>query len=535
MEEKNTLISIIVPVYNVSEWMDQCLDSIINQTLGDFEVILINDGSTDGSDIKCQEWKNRDRRIRIISKENEGSPAARNDGIENAAGEYVVFIDADDWIDATYLEKLYDAIIKNGVKMSECDIYRFNDKTGEKTYHACSGNMGLQYTLEEHIIFGHTGIWKCMIKKSLFIDFGIRFPNCHGEAKAVYPLLLAVSGEIANVQEGLYYYRRYRKGSLTEKPRSNDGDENAVGLLSADNLLWGFKKLGIYDKYENALQKNIKLGFSDRLAGLLNRREKKEFLKLSEKYYSYIANRFPQAINYRYLIIGGYNLNRILRYLDTIQNPYGRFNFSSIVSLMHPVKKKLQFTHRNKYREMMVNRDIVSSFWDVIDVINPEYVFLDFLEERFDLLEYSEGYITKSDAFDGTDLKLENQKILKRDSEECLELWKNSFREFMAYITKKVPEHKIVIIENYLSEETGDIYARQHFNEIDRIRNTNQLLRKYYSFASLNYKQLTTIKTSSCQYYFTDKLYEYGAIPSHLNEIVNREISKRIEEKLFYK
>ena len=239
-------ISVIIPVYNVFEWLDQCIESVINQTFTNFEVILVNDGSTDGSNLKCQEWSQKDSRIRTISKDNEGPSIARNCGIQNAVGEYLVFIDADDWVETTYLEKLYNAINEYKVQMAECDIYRFDNNTGEQTYHVCYGTMGQQYTLEQRIIYGHTAIWKCMIKKSLFTDYNITFPNCHGEAKAIYALLVALSGQIANVHEGLYHYRRFRQGSLTEKPRINNGDENAIGLQSVDNLLRGFKSCSLY-------------------------------------------------------------------------------------------------------------------------------------------------------------------------------------------------------------------------------------------------------------------------------------------------
>ncbi len=341
-------VSVIIPVYNVYEWLDQCMESVVSQTFTDFEVILINDGSTDGSEKKCWEWVENDSRIRVISKKNEGPSSARNCGIQNAKGEFLVFIDPDDWIDCTYLQKLYTAIIESKTGIAECDVYKFNNKTGEQTYHICSGSMGLEYTLEEHMKYGFTAIWKCMIRKNLFTDYGIVFPNCHSEARAVYPLLLALSGKIVNVHEGLYYYRRFRPKALSEQPRINNGDEKAVGLLAFDNLLQNFKTCGLYDKYKQVLEEIIKKKLSELLAGLFYRREEREFLQLTEKYYSYIAKKFPGTGNFRYITIGGYNLNRILWHMNVLHNPYTRFNFSSIVSLMYPVVNSSQCMHQNK-------------------------------------------------------------------------------------------------------------------------------------------------------------------------------------------
>lgn len=531
-EGRLAIISVIIPVYNVYDWLDQCMKSIINQTFTNFEVILINDGSTDGSDIKCGKWEEKDSRVRVISKKNEGPSIARNCGMRHAKGEYLVFIDADDWIECTYLEKLYNAIVKQKVAISECDVYRFNNDTGEKVYRCCSGNLGIQYSLEEHMKYGYTAIWKCMIKKSVFTDYGIDFPNCHSESRAVYPLILAISGDIANVQEGLYNYRRFRKGSLSEKPRINDGDEKAIGLRAFDALIQGFKLCNLYDKYENLLQELIKMKLSDLLAATFYRREKKDFLDLVENYYTYIGERFPKSINFKYINLGGYNLNRILCHMNLLHNPYGRFNFSSIISLMNPVTNPTQCIHRNKYREIMVKRDIISSFWEIVDEVKPEYIFIDFIEERFDILECFNGYITKSDAFEEAQLNLLDFRIIERDSEECLKLWQNSFYKFMEKIENKIPECKIVVIENYLSEQFGDINSRTYFENIKEIRKKNYTLKQCYDFVKENYKDIPTINASKCDYYFTDKEYEYGAFPSHLNEIVNQKIADKIKGEI---
>ncbi len=525
-------VSVIIPVYNVYEWIDFCLESIVTQTFSDFEVLLIDDGSTDGSDRKCQKWAEKDSRIKVMPKKNEGPSIARNYGLQYAAGEYVVFIDADDWVESTYLEKLYHAIIQNHVLMSECDVYRFNNVTGEKVYCACSGRMGRQYTLEEHMIYGAAQIWKCMIKKTVFTEYGIKFPDCHGEAKAIYSLLLALSGGISNVEEGLYYYRKFRCGSLSEKPRENHGDENAVGLQSSDCLLQGFQEQGVYQKYEPLLRKIVKLRLSERLAGLLYRREKKEFCLLAEQYYSYIERKFPNTMNFRYMILGGYNLNRILWHMDVLQNPYGRFNFSSLISLMNPAEEPFLCLHKNKYREIMVRRDIESEFWKIIKEIEPEYIFIDFIEERFDILKYAGGYITRSDAFETLEQGPAKEHIIERNSEECFKLWEISFQNFIEKVQVEHPKCRIIVIENYLSEEVGDIYEKTYFENIDEIRSKNLVLKLYYKFVSENFPYIPMIETADCAYYYTDRKYEYGAIPSHLNEIVNREIADRIERNI---
>lgn len=107
------LISVIVPVYNVKQYLQRCVDSILEQSYQTFELILVDDGSTDGSSELCDECATKDPRVKVIHKENAGVSAARNDGMDLAQGTYLAFIDGDDWIEADYLKKLVQAIVEN--------------------------------------------------------------------------------------------------------------------------------------------------------------------------------------------------------------------------------------------------------------------------------------------------------------------------------------------------------------------------------------------------------------------------------------
>ena len=118
---ENLKISIVVPIYNVEEYLDECVTSLVNQTYNNLEILLVNDGSTDGTAKKIDEWAKKDERIKVFHKENEGTHSARNLGIANATGEYVMFIDPDDWIDLNTVESLVFEIETNGA-----DVVRYN-------------------------------------------------------------------------------------------------------------------------------------------------------------------------------------------------------------------------------------------------------------------------------------------------------------------------------------------------------------------------------------------------------------------------
>ena len=111
------LISIIVPVYNVESYLKRCIESILNQTFRDFELILVNDGSTDNSEIICKEYALKDERIKYFYQRNKGVSEARNKGIDNSSGEYIQFIDSDDYVDENFLE-----IVVNRFKRDNSDI-----------------------------------------------------------------------------------------------------------------------------------------------------------------------------------------------------------------------------------------------------------------------------------------------------------------------------------------------------------------------------------------------------------------------------
>ena len=120
-------ISVIVPVYNVEKYIKKCLDTIISQTFSDIEIICVNDGSTDSSRKILEEYKNKDSRIIIIDKKNGGLSSARNAGMKVAMGEYISFIDSDDWIEETMLEKLYNNMTTLNTDITICAVHQFDE------------------------------------------------------------------------------------------------------------------------------------------------------------------------------------------------------------------------------------------------------------------------------------------------------------------------------------------------------------------------------------------------------------------------
>jgi len=134
------LISIIVPVYNVEQYLDKCMESIVHQTYKNIEIILIDDGSTDNSSEKCDDWAEKDNRIIVIHKENGGVSSARNRGLKEAKGRYIGFVDPDDYIDKDMYRKMYEEIQKDNIDFVFCDfnVISFDKKKKDSEINKCS-------------------------------------------------------------------------------------------------------------------------------------------------------------------------------------------------------------------------------------------------------------------------------------------------------------------------------------------------------------------------------------------------------------
>ena len=156
------MISVIVPVYNVEKYFDACINSIISQTYKELEIILVDDGSTDSSGRLCDQYAKKDSRIKVIHKENGGVSSARNTGIDIATGEYITFVDADDYIDANMYETLYEMAIKTGAEIVECDfVYRKVPENVKNQVYEISGLKALEKLYSDDTEYGILTVSPC--------------------------------------------------------------------------------------------------------------------------------------------------------------------------------------------------------------------------------------------------------------------------------------------------------------------------------------------------------------------------------------
>lgn len=203
------LISIIVPVYNVEQYLPKCIDSILAQTYTDFELILVDDGSTDGSGKICDEFKKTDPRVIVVHKANGGQSSARNTALDMVKGEYIACIDADDWVDAFYLEQLLKSCLRYGAQLALCDMYFARVDGCYRGYNTkftiLQQPAALESILKEEVIKGYA----CakLYKTELFV--GLRYPEGRVfEDTALTYKLVHRCLSVVHTGEVRYYYRR---------------------------------------------------------------------------------------------------------------------------------------------------------------------------------------------------------------------------------------------------------------------------------------------------------------------------------------
>ena len=208
----NPKVSVIIPVYKVEKYIRRCIDSVLAQTLADFECIIVNDCSPDSSPQICDEYARKDARIKVIHKpQNEGLPQARKTGFENSTGEYIQFVDSDDWMEPVMLEKLYCEAIASGADMVACDYYR--DDTQSYYYEV--------QTIDTENNFNNLGfvqwaaVWNKLCHRKIIAE--VTFPVAGKyEDRAITQQAIFFSKKIAKIPYPLYHYCTNRESAFEQ-------------------------------------------------------------------------------------------------------------------------------------------------------------------------------------------------------------------------------------------------------------------------------------------------------------------------------
>lgn len=226
------MISIIIPVYNVEKYLPMCMDSVLQQTNEDFECILVDDGSTDSSGEICDHYAKKDLRIKVLHKENHGVSSARNIGIDAAKGQYIMFIDSDDFIESVMLEVLLKDIREYDVDIACCDFFERNMGSNIVTCEVLSTDDALKKLLVNEICFGN---YNKLFKKECIGTNRFNTDITHGEDLLFNVLVMQDAERISYNKKGLYHHV-YRIGSASQQFTTNRFSELKTKAIIADEL-----------------------------------------------------------------------------------------------------------------------------------------------------------------------------------------------------------------------------------------------------------------------------------------------------------
>jgi len=252
------VISVIVPVYKVEQYLKDCVDSILAQTFLDFELILVDDGSPDNCGKICDEYAEKDARILVVHQKNSGLSAARNTGINNAGGEYITFIDSDDLVAPDYLKLMYTKLQEYDTDICSCGLFDFlSDDVIDLSSIICQDSLEFVLSGREAAIALYDSKYNLSIsacaklyKKKLFND--VMFPEgmIH-EDQAIIPILMYKSIRICSISKKLYLYR-IRKESITHNTFSLKRYDD---IKAIDSCVAYFDKKNEYELIDKAINK----------------------------------------------------------------------------------------------------------------------------------------------------------------------------------------------------------------------------------------------------------------------------------------
>ena len=249
------MVSVIIPVYNVKNYLEKCVESVIGQSYKNLEIILVDDGSTDGSGALCDNLAENDHRIVVVHKQNGGLSDARNKGLDIAKGEYILFVDSDDYINPQLIERSL-----NSAKKHDADIVMFDYEAVEENSdkrELYSFNLPKNVTInprENKMVYTTAPCaWNKLYKAELFRNTGIRYPvGLHYEDLATSPRLFFYSSKVVYIDSPPLYYYLLREGSIM---RNTDYTRNFTDRTRVlESLMAFFKENDAFNEYKDELE-----------------------------------------------------------------------------------------------------------------------------------------------------------------------------------------------------------------------------------------------------------------------------------------
>lgn len=554
------MVSIIIPVYNVSEYLDRCLTSVAQQSFSDIEILLIDDGSTDGSDVVCKLWATKDGRIKYFRKNNEGPGPARDYGIKEAKHDLVMFVDADDWVDETIVEKMHDKLVATDSDMCLCDRVHVNQDGEQRiVYYELATDVIEVKDNPSVIQESQLVLWAKLFRKELITDNDVLQSSRYYE-EGIIPVLTALSKRICYVPEPLYYYCIDRDGAITTRI-----DVLAEMVNHIVVPIQEFKKRGLFQKHYEELRSFVQARITAYIPYIrrnhlrIQRAAADDYLERREEITKALLQTYIDTFGNddeldwllgdrieKIIIFGSHNLSAVVNHLLSCANQAKRehYAFSSLVSAAGVSDRSLAtwpVVHDNIFRRNSILSDFKKTVFEknISEFEEATCFFIDFLEERFPIGKLGGGYFTVSEAFE--EVAMQNpplgHAILERGRDETEVLWRKSCLALGTMIEERMRGRCVVVlVKMRLAEYFGVRGKETRYADIANIRKQNEVIEECYRFFLDHCPCDLVVDVEDSDLFYTDSNYRHGCYPWHLNgkfylkqaRIVNKALCKLI-------
>lgn len=291
------LVSIVVPIYNVEQYLEKCVESICRQTYENLEIILVNDGSPDHCGQMCEEYAKKDNRIKVIHKKNGGLSDARNSGVKLATGKYLLFVDSDDYIAKDLVEKTAAIAEKNNCDMVLYDYYYVEPDNVEIRSTIVPANKVISLEQEHTLLLAATSACAKLFNREFYVKANCPFPQgIYFEDLATTSIFFMRAKRVFYLKEPLYYYINRENSIMTGKNFEKSSHDKLVAL---EHILSAYKKEGKYEEYRQELEYLVFANeYFEPSKVLALAGEDGEYL---EKYRKYMYETFPDIHNNKYV------------------------------------------------------------------------------------------------------------------------------------------------------------------------------------------------------------------------------------------
>ena len=481
------MISIILPVYNACEYVDEMIASIVKQTYKDWELIIVEDCSQDNSYDKCMQWSLKDSRITVIENDkNMGQGESRNRGLERAQGDYIYFCDADDTLEVNLLETLLGKMQTSEADIICCDYWQYTWRVDLRKYDrglSCCNCVDDKevfdiYTRKDLPLFFPCIMWNKLYRRHVFNNPDIRFPRekVYFEDFYINCLIMYYGHSFQYVHEPLYHYYAVRENANNSNSDINKMVADLKYIFKKINVY--FEKMDNYEEYACAFINHAK----DSLRYHLTKKDATNRLikdnEITLEINAYVDETYKNyKLKGNIYAFGSFCLRKAFQ-----QMPYS-FQQIAYMSVASAVKENVYpdselIMSSNPYRTNVLKQDLGGNLETIWKKENyDDWLVVDLLDEHYGNVQINNTLATKSEFFEAY-AKVNCLQYYNVPSD--IKKWTQDCDLFVRILRKKFKGNKIVVIENYLSEGYGRYKQECIFEQIDEIKYKNEILRKKY-------------------------------------------------------